>query len=200
MAFWPLTLALNAKTAGIVGGVVALTTLSSYGLGYLKGVNRTANASTPPQLIESTIDRTTDSSRNEQRHEQSASTSDEDVVVVETKAPPTTLPDGSIEQKTRIRRQMAKQETVDATKGVQAQVVEKIVEKRVEVPCPALPNPFEPQRAPLPRWMAGPSVARDFSLDKTIFGGSLAVRAGPVWFRFFADSHPQAGLSVEVFW
>jgi hypothetical protein len=200
MLIWPLTLAVNGKTAAIVGGVVALTTLSSYGLGYLKGANR-AHASSPQQPIESHTERSSDSARMEQRQEQSATNTDEDMTVVETKLPPKTLPDGSIEQRTRIQRKTAKQESVDATAGVQAQTVEKIVEKRVEVPCPeALPNPFETHQAALPRWMAGPSVARDFSLDKTVFGGSLAVRAGPVWFRVFADSHPQAGLSAEVTW
>lgn len=203
MPFWPLTLAFNAKSAGIVAGVVVLTTASSFGLGYWKGAKRARAAqASAPALIESTTDRTSDSARNEQRQEQASTKTDEDVMVVETKLPPTTLPDGSVEQRTRIRRQTAKQESTDSTADVQAQVVEKIVEKRVEVPCPALSNPFGPeaQREPLPRWMAGPSVARDFSLDKTIFGGSLAVRAGPVWFRVFADSHPQAGLSAEVTW
>jgi hypothetical protein len=200
MALLPLTLAFNAKTAGIVAGVAALTTLSSYGLGYLKGANRASAA--VPLVIESTTDRNTDSDKSEQLDQQASVKTDEDLVVVETKMPPVTLPDGSIEQRSRIHRQAVKQESTQASSSTQAQVKERIVEKRIDVPCPAPVDPWHPPAAdqPLPRWMAGPSVARDFSTEKTIFGGSLAVRAGPVWFRVFADSHPQAGLAAEVFW
>ncbi len=202
MPIWPLTLAFNAKTAGIAAGVVALTIATSFGLGYVKGANRVPNVVGNPQVVETRTELTKDSDKAEQRSEQAATKTDEDVMVVETKLPPTTLPDGSIEQRTRIQRKTAKQESVEATSTSQVQIKEKIVEKRVEIPCPTPAQPWIPtsQPQPLPRWMAGPSVARDFSVDKTIYGGSLAVRTGPVWWRLFADSHPQVGGAVEVFW
>lgn len=202
MPFWPLTLAFNAKTAGIAAGVVALTTVSSYGLGYLKGARASAGPVQPPQVVETRTETAKDSDKAEQKQSQAAINTDEDVTVVETKLPPTTLPDGSVEQRTRIQRKTAAQKSVQATSSTQVQVVEKVVEKRIEIPCPTPVDPWHPPAAvqPLPRWMAGPLVARDFSIDKTIFGGSLAVRTGPVFWRLIVDSHPQVGAAVEVFW
>ncbi len=202
MALWPMTLAFNAKTLAMVGGAIALTTATSYGLGYVKGANRVASTSGTPQVIESRTERSTDSDKDEQSSRSTSSKTDEDVEMVETKLPPVTLPDGSVEQRIRIQRRTAAQASVQENSSTQAQVKERIVEKRVEIPCPTPVDPWHPPpaTAPLPRWMAGPSVARDFSIDKTVFGGSLAVRTGPVFWRVFADSHPQVGAAVEVFW
>lgn len=183
-----------------VGALVLLTT---FGLGYAKG--RTTRPSYPPTpyppIIQiSETDREASRQRAEDMTRNSAVDTDEDIVETRTTAPPTTLPDGSTEQRTRIKRKTAKAETETASLATQEKVVEKIVEKRVEVPCPPPPEAGPPPAAQPPRFLAGISAARDLSLNKTVYGVSGAVRTGPVFWRLFVDSHPQAGLSLEVFW
>ena len=197
---WPLTLALNAKTAGLVGGGVLLVSAGAYGLGYWKGSSRAAAA---PQVSETQTDVSKTAEQTREKQSDSKAQAEESIDEVRTTAPAVVLADGSTQVRTRVERRVAREESINTSESSQSQVHEKIVEKRVVVPCPggAAPalftNPFAPPADK--RWMLGAGAARDFSVDKTVFGGSLALRlVGPVWVRIAADTHPQVGVSGEV--
>ncbi len=188
--------------ATAAGALVLL--LGSYGVGYLKG-SSSARANVPVAAPAPLIQKSTDDKKIDKKAEtKTASTQDvvADSVVTKTRKH-IKLPDGSDQTVTVSHSRVATKEDIQSTSQTAAQV--QVVEKLVTVPCPVAKVPASPAVGsetgpPKTRWMAGPSVARDFSLGKSVFGGSLARRVGPVWFRLFADSHPQAGLAVEVAW
>lgn len=188
---------LSTKALVIAGGAAAVLLVSSYGLGYVKGKqNRPAEGT----LIERKADTA------EKSHEKTRSvkdiTSEQDIVEERVKLPDVVLPDGSVKSRTHISRRLAKQETEQASveKQKEAQVVEKIVEVKVPVPgpCPNVVVPPFGGPAAQPRFTFGPSVGRNFKLDKTVFGAGGGVRLGPVWLRVAADTDPSVTAGAEV--
>lgn len=188
-------------------GVGAAVLLTTFFLGYAKG--RTVKPSFPPAPYPPIVQVSKTERETEREHaaeikRESKIDTDEDIVETRTKLPPRTLADGSLEERIRIQRRTAKNEVEAGSETGKDQVVEKVLEKRIEVPCPTpapgSPAPATPAQLLPPRYLAGIGVAWDFSLSKTIYGLSGAVRTGPVFWRVLLDSHPQAGLSLEVFW
>lgn len=191
----------GARTAAatVAGAVVLL--LGSYGIGYFKGSSNARAAVVAAPVVET---KSETKSVDKKSETQTGRTQDvvADSVVTKTRKH-IKLPDGSDQTVTTTKSRVATKEDTQETSQTAAKV--QVVEKLVTAPCPVAKSSSSPTLGPYTeppktRWMAGPSVARDLSLGKTIFGGSLARRVGPVWLRIYGDSHPQAGLSAEVSW
>ncbi len=170
--------------------LVLLAIAGAYGIGYWRGNVAQAHVSTTA-VTERTIAGTEE--KQTQRGSVAHIYANEDVMETRLTMPPITLPDGSVRSQTRITRELAKEEKVSAvdTTKTEVKVVERIVEKRV-------PGANIVQAAAPPRFMIGPAVGRDFSADKYLFGGSAAVRLGPVWIRAAVDTRPAVIGSMEV--